>query len=163
MTGTSIDAFADRLDGPVYVVTVAAGRERAGCLVGFASQCSIHPPRFMVWLSTLNHTYRVARRASHLAVHLLGPDQRPLAELFGGETGDEVDKFTRVAWRPGTGGSPLLTGAHAWFEGRIEARVDGGDHIGHLLAPAEVSPPAAAGPGVLTYHDVKDIDPGHPT
>ncbi|MFE2251449.1 flavin reductase, partial [Streptomyces lavendulae] len=50
---TELDPFTDYLDGPVYVVAVAVavGAERAGCLVGFASQCSIDPPRFIVWLS----------------------------------------------------------------------------------------------------------------
>lgn len=162
MPDTELDAFAEVLDGPVYVVTVAASGERAGCLVGFASQCSIRPPRFMVWLSTLNHTFRVAHGASHLAVHVLGPDQRALAELFGGETGDRVDKFARAEWRPSADGSPLLTAARAWFVGRIETRIDGGDHTGFLLAPTEVSPPLPDVPALLCYGDVKAIDPGHP-
>ncbi|WP_327250828.1 flavin reductase family protein [Streptomyces sp. NBC_01244] len=171
MTETELDAFADVLDGPVYVVTAAtagAGRgagapdERAGCLVGFASQCSIRPPRFMVWLSTLNHTFRVACRASHLAVHVLGRDQRELAELFGGETGDRTDKFARAEWVPSTDGSPLLTGAPAWFVGRIETRIDGGDHMGFLLAPTEVSPALRDVPELMRYGDVRAIAPGHP-
>jgi flavin reductase (DIM6/NTAB) family NADH-FMN oxidoreductase RutF len=162
MAETVIDAFAELLDGPVYVVTVAAEGERAGCLVGFASQCSIRPPRFMVWLSKLNHTYEVARRADHLAVHVLGEDQRALAERFGGETGDRVDKFADLDWRPAADGSPLLAAAPAWFTGRITARVDGGDHVGHCLAPTEVSPPLRPAPALLSYSDTKDIDPGHP-
>lgn len=163
MPETELDAFADTLDGPVYVVTVAgASGERAGCLVGFASQCSIRPPRFMVWLSTLNHTFRVARTASHLAVHVLGRDQRALAELFGGETGDRTDKFARAAWTPGADGSPVLTGVPAWFVGRIERRIDGGDHMGFLLAPGEVSPPLPDPPALLRYGDVRAIAPGHP-
>ncbi|MEV0414305.1 flavin reductase family protein [Streptomyces sp. NPDC050448] len=162
MAETELDAFADVLDGPVYVVTVAAGGERSGCLVGFASQCSIRPPRFMVWLSTLNHTFRVARGASHLAVHVLDRDQRSLAELFGGETGDQVDKFAQVDWWPSPDGIPLLTGARAWFVGRIETRIDGGDHVGFLLAPTEVCPPVRTAPALLRYGDVKEITPGHP-
>ncbi|MCX4775936.1 flavin reductase family protein [Streptomyces sp. NBC_01264] len=160
-------------DGPVYVVTAAAsatgsGREagatdeRAGCLAGFASECSIRPPRFLVWLSTLNHTYRVVCGASHLAVHVLGRDQRELAELFGSETGDRTDKFARAEWVPSADGSPLLTGAPAWFVGRIEARVDGGDHTGFLLAPTEASPALRDVPELLRYGDVREIAPGHP-
>ncbi|MEV7418599.1 flavin reductase family protein [Streptomyces sp. NPDC089919] len=162
MAETVIDGFAEALDGPVYVVTVAVGQERAGCLVGFASQCSIRPPRFMVWLSRLNHTYRVARRAGHLAVHVLGEGQRELAERFGGRTGDRVDKFADLDWRPAADGSPLLAGAPAWFVGRITDRVDGGDHVGFLLAPTEVGPPRDPAPALLHYDAVKDIDPGHP-
>ncbi|GAA2943988.1 hypothetical protein GCM10010446_31580 [Streptomyces enissocaesilis] len=114
-----LDTFIDLLNYPMYVVTAAAAGERSGCLVGFASQCSIHPPRFMVRLSTAHHTCRVARRASHLGVHLLRREDRALAELFGGETGDRVDTFERVAWQSQDGGTPVLTDACAWFVGRV--------------------------------------------
>ena len=35
------------LDYPLYVVTTALEQQPAGCLIGFATQCSIHPPRFL--------------------------------------------------------------------------------------------------------------------
>src|SRR6266480_6066085 len=87
--------FVAELNHPMYVVTVSAGGERDGCLVGFATQCSIHPRRFLVCLSKKNRTYRLAQAAAVLAVHLVGDDEKELAELFGGETGDEVDKLSR--------------------------------------------------------------------
>ena len=52
------------LDYPVYIVTTAAQSKTGGCLIGFATQCSIHPPRFMVWISVMNRTYDVARWTS---------------------------------------------------------------------------------------------------
>ncbi|MFJ4776112.1 flavin reductase family protein [Streptomyces sp. NPDC088762] len=160
---TDLDPFTDGLDGPMYVVTVASGDERAGCLVGFASQCSIDPPAFAVWLSVANRTYRVAREADHLTVHLLRRDQRALAELFGEETGDDVDKFARVGWQPGEQGSPVLNEVHTWFTGRIRARIDGGDHMGFLLEPVAVCPPAEGPPPpLLRYREVRDLDAGHP-
>ncbi|MFD7628681.1 flavin reductase family protein [Streptomyces sp. NPDC059851] len=164
-SGPGLDAFNAALDGPVYVVTAASGGRRGGCLVGFASQCSIDPPRFVVWLSTANHTHTVARGAQYLTVHLLRRDQRALAELFGGQTGDRVDKFARTGWRPGHAGSPVLTDAADWFTGRIEGVFAGGDHEGFLLAPVQESPsPPAPGPVVppLRYADVRDLEPGHP-
>ncbi|MFF1508634.1 flavin reductase family protein [Streptomyces sp. NPDC058326] len=157
-----LDAFADVLDYPMYVVTAAAGAERAGCLVGFASQCSIDPPRFMVWLSTANRTYRVARHASHLAVHALRSDQRATAELFGGRTGDDLDKFDRVAWSPGQGGAPVLDDCCAWLVGRVREVVDGGDHRGFLLSPVAENPPGPVRPPLLRFSDVADLSPGHP-
>lgn len=157
---TELGEFAGVLNGPMYVVTVAAGGERAGCLVGFASQCSIHPPRFVVWLSVANHTYRVAREASYLTVHALDRGQRELAELFGGETGDRVDKFARADWRPDGAGGPVLTEVRTWFTGRIEGRIDGGDHVGFLLAPTGGSGPAEG--ATLRYRDVRDLEAGHP-
>ena len=42
------DAFVGGLDYPVFVVTAAHGEERSGCLVGFATQASIDPPRMLV-------------------------------------------------------------------------------------------------------------------
>ncbi|MFF9765638.1 flavin reductase family protein [Streptomyces sp. NPDC053086] len=142
------------------VVTAVAGDERAGCLVGFASQCSIQPPRFVVWLSKANHTYRVARTAQHLTVHLLTRDQRDLAELFGGETGDEVDKFARLDWREGPVGSAVLDGAAAWFVGTVLHRIDGGDHVGHVLDPVEWGE-GPDGP-LLRLSDAVTIEAGHP-
>ncbi|WP_240799619.1 flavin reductase family protein [Streptomyces sp. A1277] len=159
---TDLDPFTEALDYPMYVVTAEAGGERGGCLVGFGSQCSMRPVRFIVWLSKVNRTYRVAARADRLAVHLLRRDQDGLARLFGGETGDRTDKFAQVPWHPGPGGVPVLDEAPAWFVGRVEDRVDGGDHVGFLLAPEEVRHPADQGFRLLTLSDGLDIPAGHP-
>ncbi|MFF1369778.1 flavin reductase [Streptomyces virginiae] len=95
-------------------------------------------------------------------MHVLDRDRCGAAELFGGETGDQVDKFARVDRRPSADGSPLLTEACAWFVGPIETRIDAGDHVGFLPAPTEVSPPVRTTPALLRYDDVKEIDPGKP-
>jgi flavin reductase (DIM6/NTAB) family NADH-FMN oxidoreductase RutF len=159
---TDLDPFTDLLDYPMYVVTAEADGERAGCLVGFASQCSIEPARFMVWLSKANRTYRVAERAERLAVHVLRRDQGRLARLFGGETGDDTDKFARVPWHRGPGGSPVLDEAPAWFVGHVEHRIDGGDHVGFLLAPEATEGFAGDRTPLFTLGDTHGITPGHP-
>ncbi|KDN87574.1 flavin reductase family protein [Kitasatospora cheerisanensis] len=158
------EPFLNLLDPPVYVVTAEADGARAGCLVGFGSQCSIRPVRFAVWLSPANHTYKVASRARALAVHLLPPDDagRALAALFGGTSGDEVDKFARAAWRPGPAGVPVLADAAAWFAGAVVGRVEGGDHTAFLLDPIGDGPARPAPGAVLGLHDVTDLEPGHP-
>ncbi len=159
---TELDPFTDLLDPPMYVVTTEADGERAGCLVGFGSQCSIEPARFMVWLSKANRTFRVAEHAERLTVHLLRSDQVHLARLFGGETGDDIDKFADVPWHPGPGGSPVLDEAPAWFVGRVENRIDGGDHVGFLLAPETATNTQDGSITPLALSDALDIDPGHP-
>lgn len=162
-TSTGTEAFEHvvaLLDYPMFVVTTRAGDRRAGCLVGFASQVSIHPSRFLVGLSKRNHTYRTASEATHLAVHLLGRSHRDLARLFGSETGDRVDKFSRCEWRDGPGGLPILTGAAAWFAGRVLGRFDLGDHVGHLLEPVDGDAPDSL-IHLVTFADVKDLEPGH--
>ncbi|MFG2376676.1 flavin reductase family protein [Streptomyces sp. NPDC048504] len=159
---TDLDPFTDLLDPPMYVVTAEAAGERAGCLVGFGSQCSIRPARFVVWLSRANRTFRVADRAERLTVHLLRRDQDRLARLFGGETGDRTDKFADVPWHPGPGGSPVLDEAPAWFVGRVEGRIDGGDHVGFLLAPEVAENVEGGRAALLSLTDALDITPGHP-
>ena len=75
-----VHELVSELDYPMFIVTVAASGELAGCLVGFTTQCSIDPPRFLVCLSVKNRTYRVAKRADALVVHLLPQGADELAE-----------------------------------------------------------------------------------
>src|SRR5918994_1284699 len=97
----TFNSLVGNLDSPIFIVTAYAGGEPSGCLVGFATQASIDPSRFLVCLSHTNRTYRVGRDADLLGVHFVPEEQAALAELFGGETGDEVDKFERCAWSEG--------------------------------------------------------------
>jgi flavin reductase (DIM6/NTAB) family NADH-FMN oxidoreductase RutF len=153
-------AFTADLEYPMFVVTAVSGEERDGCLVGFATQCSIHPPRFLVCLSVLNRTFRIAKSATMLAVHLVAADQRDLAELFGGETADEVDKLAGWPWQAGPEGVPILDGVRNVFVGRILTRVDLGDHIGHLLEP--IAGRHEGHTDELGFQEARDIDAGHP-
>ena len=126
--------------------------------MGFATQCSIKPPRFIVCLSRSNRTYRLACEADTLVVHMLPSHAQELAELFGGETGDDTDKFERAACRDGPDEVPLLDGCQTWFAGRILDRRPLGDHIGHLLEPFDGSD---EGDDWLGFTRSKAIDPGH--
>jgi flavin reductase (DIM6/NTAB) family NADH-FMN oxidoreductase RutF len=147
------------LEYPMLVVTTVADSERAGCLVGFSTQCSIDPARFIVCLSDKNHTFRVAQRAAALAIHFLPAGATDLAHLFGSETGDEVDKFSRCSWHAGPRGLPILDRSERWFAGEILQRCPLGDHWGYLLEPfaAHDGGPAAT----LTFSQVKHLTPGH--
>lgn len=143
----------------MMIVTAAAGGERSGCLVGFATQCSIHPPRFAVWISRANHTFAVALEAKMLAVHFPSTGDGELAALFGGETGNEVDKFARCRWREGPGGVPVLEDCARWFAGEVVEHIPTDDHVGFLLAPVHVE--SGPWPGQLGFQSVRDLSPGH--
>ena len=153
------DSLVGNLDYPMFIVTACADGERAGCLIGFATQASIDPSRFLALLSHRNRTYRVGARAELLGVHFVPEEAGELAELFGGETGDEVDKFARCAWRPGPGGTPLLDDCPNRFVGRVLVRMDAGDHDVILLEPvfAERGTDAEE----FSFHRAKRIEPGH--
>jgi flavin reductase (DIM6/NTAB) family NADH-FMN oxidoreductase RutF len=157
----TFNAIVGDIDYAMFIVTTCVEGERTGCLVGFATQTSIRPPRFLVCLSHKNHTYRLALRARLLAVHVVPEDATELAELFGGETGDEIDKFERCAWRPGREGVPILEDCPNWFVGGVLTRFDAGDHDGFLLEPVDAQRGTDA-EEELTFHRARWIDPGHP-
>lgn len=144
----------------MFVVTTQVRGRRAGCLVGFATQCSIQPPRFLIGLSKRNNTYRIARDADHLAVHVVSRQHAELAQLFGSQTGDTCDKFSRCNWHVGTQSMPILDDAAAWFVGKVLTRIDVGDHVAHLLEPIAGDAPDWLG-RLITLADVADLDPGH--
>jgi flavin reductase (DIM6/NTAB) family NADH-FMN oxidoreductase RutF len=151
--------LVSHLDYSLFIVTAAHRAERAGCLIGFASQVSIHPPRFLACLSVKNRTYRLAHDSDTLVVHPVPEEAEELALLFGGETGDEVDKFARCRWAPGPGGAPVLAELDNWFGGRVLERLGFGDHVGFLLEPTEVSAKESQDP--FTFRRGRWIDPGH--
>ena len=156
----AFDALVGALDYPMFIATTATEDERAGCLVGFATQCSIDPPRFLVCISDKNRTYRVLERgADALVMHVVPRDAGYLVELFGGETGDDADKFARCQWSAGPEGIPVLDLCRSWFAGRIADRVPLGDHVGFVLEPfegrAEYDGPA------FPFSRARAVEPGH--
>lgn len=169
MSSSATSAFHELvadLDYPMVVVTAPAaqatgqsGKHGAGCLVGFSTQCSIDPPRYIVFISKQNHTHHHAMASSALAVHVLDEQDRRIAELFGTLTGDEVDKLSLVAWTEGPSGVPIIDDVAGWFAGAVVERIDGGDHTGFVVEPTA----GAKRHDVhqLGYQDVQRLDPGH--
>jgi flavin reductase (DIM6/NTAB) family NADH-FMN oxidoreductase RutF len=153
----TFNALVGDLDYPMFIVTAARGEERAGCLVGFATQTSIDPPRFLVCISEKNRTHEVACGADVLAVHLVPREAEELAEHFGGVSGHDEDKFANRDWRPGPEGAPILAECENWFCGRVLERLPAGDHTAFLLEPTE----GRQGAGQqFSFHRAKRIDPG---
>lgn len=165
MVAASVRAEYERViaaaDPAAVIVTTASGGEMAGCLVTFNSPCSIEPPRYAVWLSHRNHTYRVALRADTLLVHMLTREDLPTAEFFGGVSGMREDKFSRIPWRD-YDGIPLLNVSGGWLRGRVLSRIPtDGDHTCFVLSPVAVG--GGGGDGrPLRMSDLGHITPGQP-
>jgi flavin reductase (DIM6/NTAB) family NADH-FMN oxidoreductase RutF len=156
---SDFDALVGDLEYPMFIVTARAGDEPLGCLVGFATQLSIDPPRFMIGLSHTNRTFRRGAGSTHFGVHAVPEHAAALAELFGGHTADEVDKFAGCAWHDGPERVPLLDDCPNWFVGRVVWRHDAGDHDAFLLEP--VAAERGSGEREFTFHRAKRIEPGH--
>lgn len=156
-------AFAEltsAADPAMVVVTTAADGEPAGCLVGFHSQSSISPAHYSVRLSKANHTYRVALRGCHLAVHFLAADDLPLAEHFGTVSGEDAEKFAGLALQHAVGGVPLLEACpRRLLLQRITLLDDGGDHVG--VTGSVLSAGARGGFVPLRLSDVAHLRAGH--
>lgn len=155
----ALDELLGGIDRAMWILTAAEGRERSGCLMGFATQSSLDPPRFLACVSRANHTFALAARAEHVAVHA-APDEADLtlARLFGEETGDAIDKFARCEWHEGPEGQSVLDACPAWFVGRVLDRIDLGDHVGLLLEPVAVE---GTPTDVLTFARAQDLDAAH--
>jgi flavin reductase (DIM6/NTAB) family NADH-FMN oxidoreductase RutF len=154
------DTIVAELEYPMVVVTVAADGERAGCLVGFSTQCSIDPARYAVFISKRNRTADIAVRARTMIVHFLRARDRGLAHLFGEETGDEISKFDRCSWRPGPDDSPIIDGCD-WFAGVVLDRIDAGDHVLYLLDVTGAGDGANAQEAQLGFQAVRTFEAGH--
>lgn len=161
---SSLDRFHDEmatLDGPMVVVTARAGDDRAGCLVGFHTQASIDPARYLVCLSTKNHTYATATRSTHLAVHFLADHHFAVAERFGAACGAEIDKFAGLGFRDGPGGAPILDDCAHWFVGAVLGTLPIDDHVAFGLEPV-ASGGASRRSALLGFQAVKGLAAGHP-
>jgi flavin reductase (DIM6/NTAB) family NADH-FMN oxidoreductase RutF len=157
------ERLAEQGDSPMYIVTASADGEHAGCLVGFATQCSIDPLRFLVCVSTVNRTFDVVSRAETLVVHPLYERDHALASLFGEqtETDEDVDKFLSCAWAPGPGGAPVLAGCD-WFAGTVRDRVEFGDHVGVVLDVTDLGEASRVAEPRLGRQGVGDLEAGNP-
>ena len=148
------------LDPPLVVVTTVAEDERAGCLVGFHAQSSIDPERYCLWLSKANHTYRVALRASHFAVHFLTVADLALAERFGTRSGEDTDKFAGLTVTVDAHGVPLLDACpHRITLERIAMLDDGADHVCLTTRVLDAATTGQFTP--LRVSDAAHLEPGH--
>jgi flavin reductase (DIM6/NTAB) family NADH-FMN oxidoreductase RutF len=157
----AFESIAGGLDYPMFIVTAAGRGERDGCLLAFATQCSIHPPRFLACISDKNRTYRIAQDSDTLVVHVVPEDAPDLVELFGGETADEVDKLAGLDWSEGPDGAPVLARCPNWFAGSVLQRVRLGDHVGFVLEPVDGAY-GAPGQRAFPFSRAKGVEPGHP-
>lgn len=118
------------VDSAMIVVTTSAEDERAGCLVGFHAQSSISAQQYSLWLSKANYTYRVGLRATHFAVHFLSKEDLAIAERFGTQSGEHVDKFEGIDIDIDDSGVPLIRQCpNRMVLERIAVLDDGGDHV----------------------------------
>ena len=143
----------------MFIVTANAGGEPLGCLVGFTTQASIDPPRFIACLSHRNRTYRLGKDARALGVHAVPADaERPRRSSSAARP---PTRRTSSRARRGTKGPRASRSSSAARTGSSAASwraTDAGDHDAFLLEPIAGS---STEEDEFTFHRAKRIDPGH--
>jgi flavin reductase (DIM6/NTAB) family NADH-FMN oxidoreductase RutF len=158
-TEREFDELVSKLNPPMVVVTTVAGDQRAGCLAGFHTQCSVDPPRYALWLSKANHTMALALYAKHFGIHFLGAGDHDLAVRFGTRCSDEVDKFEGLELDEGPEGLPLLRGEHRIVGHKHGMHDDGGDHVCVVIEADAVEMHGVV--DQLHLQEVIHLKPGH--
>lgn len=114
-------------------VTIVTGIEEGSVPpepLGFTCQAfcslSLEPPMVLVAPSKVSTSWPRIRESGLLCVNVLSEDQGELSRAFAVSGGK---KFEKVSWSPGPAtGCPVLSGALAWVECRIEDVHEAGDH-----------------------------------
>jgi len=97
--------------------------------VGFTSQTfgslSLEPMLISFAATTRSTSWPKIRDIGVIGVNILRDDQESIARAFATSG---IDKFANVAWSSGQNGAPLIEGALATLEGRVEVVATYGDH-----------------------------------
>lgn len=110
----------------VTVVTAQAGSQLVGMTANSFSSVSLDPPLILWSIAKQSSSLPVFEQAGHFAVNVLAADQLDLASGFA-KSGS--DKFAGVAWLPGLGAAPCLSGVLATFECHKHQVIEAGDHL----------------------------------
>jgi 3-hydroxy-9,10-secoandrosta-1,3,5(10)-triene-9,17-dione monooxygenase reductase component len=109
----------------VAVVTAATPDGPVGFTCQTFGALSLEPTMISFSAVSASNSWPRARDVGVVGVNILADDQEALARVFG-KSGTE--KFQGIGWSPAPGGAPLLDGALAHIEGRIEFVTTQGDH-----------------------------------
>jgi flavin reductase (DIM6/NTAB) family NADH-FMN oxidoreductase RutF len=130
-----LDAADSTLAGlrpfPVAVTTVSGGRVNGLMSLSAGSGGIIREaPRVTISLTKFNFSHELVKESGVFAMHLLAASDELLeASLnilmtLGGSSGRDGDKMAGLNWKPGVTGSPILTDALAYVEGRVVGELD---------------------------------------
>lgn len=129
--------FAGRFATGVAVITTRnhAGQPH-GLTINAVTSLSLEPPLFLICLGHGSNTLAALRESGSFGINFLGSQQAALSTRFASKS---LAKFDGLEWSDGALGNPLLEGAIAHGECRVQNLHEGGDHaivIGRLESTA---------------------------
>ena len=114
---SGVTAVTTTLDGRLHGVTVSA----------FIA-VSLDPPLVLVSLANETISRDMIAESGLLAVNILSEDQEFLSERFAARAPLVNEAFEGVPYHVEATGAPILEGSLAWYDCRVIATHDGGDH-----------------------------------
>lgn len=109
-----------RMAAPVTVWTSGAGADRHGLTISSVLVAEGEPGRLLGLVDEDSSFWESG--PTRVAVNLLGPEHRYLAEVFAGAAPAPGGMFTQGSWTDGEWG-PVLDGAAGWVGLRLEPQV----------------------------------------
>ena len=113
--------------GVTVVTTVHEGQLRGVTVSAFAS-VSLNPPLVMMCLANESESKDWIAESGVFAVNILSDEQEFLSERFAARAPIVNGRFDGVPYNTAITGSPILAKSLAWYDCRVEATHDGGDH-----------------------------------
>ena len=113
--------------GVTVVTTVHEGQLR-GVTVSAFSSLSLNPPLVLICLANESESREWIAESGVFAVNILGDEQEFLSERFAARAPIVNTRFEGVPYHTAITGSPLLAESPAWYDCRVAAVHDGGDH-----------------------------------
>ena len=109
----------------VTIVTTQTASGPVGMTANSFASVSLDPPLILWSPAKSSSRFAAFSQAPQFIVHVLGVDQRPLAEAFT----RAKNAFDGLDWSLTDTGSPLIRGCLASFECQTDALHDAGDHV----------------------------------
>lgn len=119
----ALGAFAT---GITVATTLDKDGQPHGLTVNSFNSVSLDPPLVLWSLNKQSHQLDVFSQSGFYGISILAEEQMDLSNRFASMIDD---RFEGVGWQKGDSGAPLLDGALATFDCKVEQIVDGGDHI----------------------------------
>jgi flavin reductase (DIM6/NTAB) family NADH-FMN oxidoreductase RutF len=143
----------------VYVIAVDHGRNRDAFTAASVAQISYSPLLLALAINPQHASYGLLSASKAWTISVLGSGQIAEARHFGTHSLREGDKMQHVRWASAPSGLPFLEDALAYFDCRLVAEYEGGDHriaLGRVIGGAVLASGPKAKP--LLYTDTGDLD-----
>lgn len=127
------DAYVTAMRGVATSVTIVSTARSEGCVaqtVSAMSSVCVEPPVLLACVNRRSPVEAAIAATGVFAVSVLAADQAHVADVFAGRATAVAGPydFSCTTWIEHASGCPVVAGAVAWFDCRLESRLDVGSH-----------------------------------